>query len=83
MTLEEERARKETREETRVEIQALNDHVVALCGSEWLKAFLFLLRDFKCNIIALLTVCILYMKGLDAARNMLLRWLVQGTRKIS
>ena len=39
MTLEEERARKEAREETRVHMQVLNDHVVALCASECLKAF--------------------------------------------
>jgi hypothetical protein len=31
---EEERARKEAWEETRVQMQVLNDHVVALCGSE-------------------------------------------------
>ena len=31
---------------------------------------LFPLSDFKCNIVALLTDCILYMKGLVAARNM-------------
>ena len=37
--LEEERARKEAREETRVHMQVLNDHVVALCASECLKAF--------------------------------------------
>ena len=63
--LEEERAIKEAREETRVQMQVLNEHVVALCASECLKAF-FSLPDFKCNIIALLTGCILYMKGLDA-----------------
>ena len=34
--LEEERARKEAREETRVQMQALNEHVVALCASECL-----------------------------------------------
>ena len=45
-------------------------HVVALCASEYLKAFLFSLPYFKCNIITLLTSCILYMKGLDAARTM-------------
>ena len=75
-------ARKEAREETRVQIQVLNDHVVTLCASECLKTF-FSLPDFKCNIITLLTDCILYMKGLDAARTMLQRWLVQGTRKRS
>ena len=64
-TLEEERAR----EETRVQMQVLNEHVVALCASECLKAF-FSLPNFKCNIIALLTDCISYMKGLVAARNM-------------
>ena len=44
--LEEERARKEAREETRVQMQVLNEHVVALYGSECLKAF-FSLHDFK------------------------------------
>jgi hypothetical protein len=80
---EEERAREEAREKTRVQMQVLNDHVVALCASECLKAFLFSLPDFKCNIIALLTSCILYMKGLDAARTMPQRWPVQGMRKRS
>ena len=70
MMLEEERARNEAREETRVQMQVLNEHVATLCGSECLKAY-FSLSGFKCNIIALLTDCILYMKGLDAARNML------------
>ena len=82
MTLEEEKARKEAREETRVQMQVLNEHVVALCASECLKAY-FLLPDLKCNIIALLTDCILYMKGLDVARTMTERWLVQGMRKRS
>jgi hypothetical protein len=31
---EEERTRKEAREEARVQMQVLNDHVVALCASE-------------------------------------------------
>ena len=70
MTLEEERARNEARDETRVQMQVLNVHVVVLCASLCLKAF-FSLHDFKCNIIALLTDYILYMKGLDAVRNML------------
>ena len=78
----EERASKEAREETRVQMQVLNEHVVVLCASECLKA-IFSLSDFKCNIITLLTDYILYMKGLDAARNMLQRWLVQGMRKRS
>ena len=39
MILEEEKARKETREETRVQIQVLNEYVVALCANECLKAF--------------------------------------------
>ena len=39
--LEEERARKEAREEERVQMQVLNDHVVALCPSESLEALLF------------------------------------------
>ena len=39
MTLEEERARKEAREKTRVQMQILNEHVVALCVSECLKDF--------------------------------------------
>ena len=82
MTLEEERARNEAREETRVQMPILSEHVVALCTSVCLKAFSSL-PDFKCNIIALLTDCILYIKGLDAARNMLQRWLVQGMRRRS
>ena len=41
MTLEEDRARKEAREETRVQMQVLNEHVVALCASECLKAIFF------------------------------------------
>ena len=65
----EERASKEAREETRVQMQVLNEYVVALCASECLKAF-FSLLDFKCNIITLLTDCISYMKGLVAVRNM-------------
>ena len=74
--LEEERARKEAREEERVQMQVLNDHVVALCASESLETLLFSLPTFKCNIIALLTDCISYMKGLVAARNMPQSWLV-------
>ena len=68
--LEGERARKEAREKTRVQMQVLNEHVVSLCDSEYFEAF-FPLPDFKYNIVALLTDCILYMKGLDAARIML------------
>ena len=45
MTLEEERARKKAREETRVQMQVLNEHVVALCASECLKPF------FRCLIL--------------------------------
>ena len=71
VTLEEERARKEAREETRVQMQVLNDHVVALCASESLEALLFSLPTFKCNIITLPTCCISYMKELDTARIML------------
>ena len=41
MTLEEERARKEAREETRVQMQVLNEQVVALCASECFKAIFF------------------------------------------
>ena len=37
----EERASKEVREETRVQMQVLNEHVVALCASECLKAIFF------------------------------------------
>ena len=33
--------KKETREETRVQMQVLNEHVVALCDSECLKTFFF------------------------------------------
>ena len=43
--LEEERASKEAREETRVQMQVLNEHVVALCASECLKAF------FRCLVL--------------------------------
>ena len=39
MMLEEKRARNKTREETRIQMQVLNEHVVALCSSECLKAF--------------------------------------------
>ena len=39
--LEEERASKEAREETRVQMQVLNEHVIALYASECLKAFFF------------------------------------------
>ena len=39
--LEEERASKEAREETRVQMQVLNEHVIALCVSECLKAIFF------------------------------------------
>ena len=38
-TLEEERARNEAREETRVQMQVLNEHVATLCASECLKTF--------------------------------------------
>ena len=68
--LEEKRARKETREEERVQMHVLNDHVVGFYASESLEALLFLLPVFKCNIIALLTYCISYMNGLDVARTM-------------
>ena len=81
--LEEERARKEAREKTRVQMQVLNDHVVALCASESLETLLFSLPTFKCNIIALLTCCISCMKGLDVARTMPQRWPVQDFRKRS
>ena len=80
MTLEEERARNEAREETRVQMQVLNEYVVSLCASEFLEAF-FSLPDFKYNIITLLTDCISYMKGLVAARNMPQSWLMQGMRR--
>ena len=82
MMLEEERASKEVREETKVQMQVLNEYVVALCASECLKVF-FSLPDFKYNIITLLTDCILYMKGLVVVGNMLQRWLVQGMRRRS
>ena len=45
MTLEEERARKEASEETRVQMQFLNEHVVSLCISGCLEAF------FRCLIL--------------------------------
>ena len=82
MTLEEERARNEAREETRVQMQVLNEHIVVLCASECLKVF-FSLSDFKCNIIMLLTYYVSYMKRLVAARNMPQSWLVQGMRRRS
>ena len=50
---------KEAREEIRVQMQVLNEHVAALCASECLESF-FLLSDFKCNTVTLLTDCILY-----------------------
>ena len=81
-TLEEERAKNVAREETRVQMQVLNEHVATLCASECLKTF-FSLPGFKCNIIELLIDCILYIKGLVAAGNMLQRWLVQGMRRRS
>jgi hypothetical protein len=56
----EEWARKATMEEERAEMQVLNDHIGALCASESLVPLLFLLLFFKCNIIVLLTCCILY-----------------------
>ena len=37
--LEEERASKEAREKTRVQMQVLNEHVATLCASECLKTF--------------------------------------------
>ena len=37
--LEEERARKEVREETRVQMQVLNEHVILLFASEYFEAF--------------------------------------------
>jgi hypothetical protein len=45
MTLQEERARKKAREETRVKMQVLNEHVAALCASECLNAY------FHCLIL--------------------------------
>jgi hypothetical protein len=81
--LEEERARNAAMEEERAQMQVLNDHVAALCASESLEALLFLLPSFKCNIIALLTCCMLYMKGLDAPGTMPQRLPVQATWKIS
>ena len=35
----EERARKEAREETRVQMRVLNEHIVVLCASECLNTF--------------------------------------------
>ena len=64
-------------------MQVLNDHVAALCASESLEALLFSLPAFICNIIALPTCCILYMKGFDAAGSMPQRWPVQGMWKRS
>ena len=45
MMLEEERARNEAREETRVHMHILNKHVAALCASECLNIF------FRCLIL--------------------------------
>ena len=81
--LKEERARKAAMEEERVQIQVLNNHVDVLCASESLEALLFSLPAFICNIIVLLTYCILYMKGLDVAGSMPQRWPVQGMWKRS
>jgi hypothetical protein len=64
-------------------MEVLNDHIVALCASESLEALLFSLPSFKCNIIMLLTCCILYMKGLDAPESMPQRLPVQDTWKRS
>ena len=64
-------------------MQVLNDHVAALYASESLEALLFSLPTFKCNIIVLLTCCISYIKGLDAAESMPQRWPVQGMWKRS
>ena len=64
-------------------MQVLNDHIAALCASESLEALLFLFPTFICNIIALLTYCILYIKGLDAAGIMPQRWPVQVMWKTS
>jgi hypothetical protein len=70
-------------EAKRVEMQVLNDQIVVLCASESLEALLFSLHAFKCNIVALLTCCILYMKGLDAPGSMPQRLPVQGMWKRS
>jgi hypothetical protein len=64
-------------------MQVLNDHVAALCASESLEALSFLLPSFKCNIITLLTCCMLYMKGLNAPGTMPQRLPMQATWKIS
>ena len=45
MTLEEERARNDAMEETRVQVQVLNEHVATLCASECLKTF------FRCLVL--------------------------------
>ena len=45
MTLEEERARNEAREETRLKMQVLNEHVATLYASECLKTF------FRCLVL--------------------------------
>ena len=45
MMLEEERARNEAREETRVQMQVLDEHVATLCASECLKTF------FRCLVL--------------------------------
>jgi hypothetical protein len=68
-------------EEERAEMQVLNDNIVALCANESLEALLFSLPAFTCNKIALLTCCILYVKGLDAPGNMPRMLPVQGIWK--
>ena len=70
-------------EEETVQMQVLNDHVAAVCASESLEAFLLSLPAFKYIIITLVTCCILYMKGLDAAGTMPQRWPMQVMWKIS
>ena len=70
-------------EEETVQMPVLNNHVVALCARESLETFLLSLLAFKCTIIVLVTCCILYMKGLDAAGTMPQRWPVQVMWKTS
>jgi hypothetical protein len=81
--MEEERARKAALEEQRVVMQGLNDNIAALCARESLQALLFSLPSSKCNIIMLLTCCILYIKGLDALGNMTQMLPVHGPSKTS
>ena len=80
--MEEERTRKEAREEERVQMQVLNDHVVALCASKSLEVLLFSLPAFKYNIIALLTYYFIH-EGIGYSEDHAAEVAVQDLRKRS